>query len=220
MRKTAIIIFLLLLFPFSISADECSNADKERLQKLANNITYIIENYTNNNGEEKLRLVFSGVSNELTLYNSTNNKYYFYIKIDDSYFGDVDINNVSSGTKKFKIYGASSCSNTTLRNITINVSPRNPYFNDPLCDNIKEYSLCQKFTNANVDYETFKVKTQDYIDSKKKNENVPNDNNYDDSYWKFFEFYQKYYFVMVIITFGLFSLLLFLWIRQNRKRRL
>lgn len=219
MRKTAIIIFLLLLFPFSISADECSNADKERLQKLANNITYIIENYTNNNGEEKLRLVFSGVSNELTLYNSANNKYYFYIKIDDSYFGDVDINNVSSGTKKFKIYGASSCSNTTLRNITINVSPRNPYFNDPLCDNIKEYSLCQKFTNANVDYETFKVKTQDYIDSKKKNENVPNDNNYDDSYWKFFEFYQKYYFVMVIITFGLFSLLL-LWIRQNRKRRL
>ena len=34
MRKTAIIIFLLLLFPFSISADECSNSDKERLQKL------------------------------------------------------------------------------------------------------------------------------------------------------------------------------------------
>lgn len=211
MKKIAFWILTLIIIPNSIKAYECSNTDKERLQKLANNVGIAIEEQNDN----KFSATFTGVSKEIEIYNPIT--YLYNYNVSDDVFGETTINNLKPGnTYKFKIYGYSKCYYETLRTITVNIPTLNKYYDDQICQNAREYALCQKWVTSNLTYEEFTNKVNDYIlnrDSKK--DNIDNDNNAKN--FDFFQFYEKYYVPTFIAMICILIILILLWIRENKK---
>lgn len=215
-RFVYILVISICLFPNLIKASECSNEDRARLQKFADNVTYTLEEM--NDGS--FSISFYGVSDEIRIYNPDNLLYYRNIL--NSEIGETVINNLKFGSKyRFIIQSASmTCLMDRFRTITINVPSKNPYYNDSICENAKEYKLCQKWENVNVSYEEFTNKVNEYIKQKqtKPNDNPiieNNKNNFD-----FFEIYNKYYWPTFIGMICLLILLIILWIKQNKKNKL
>lgn len=214
MRK--VIMCLILLFPFCIKAYECSDEDRERLQKLANNVSMILEE----NSDHVFSVTFTGVSKEIRIYNAMNLSY--YRNLSNNEIGETTINNlVQNMTYRFEIYSSmNTCIMDKFRVITINVPRINPYYQDDICSEIKEYSLCQKFTPVNLSYDEFVKKINKYKEMNKQREVIKVDNVSEDSYFIFLKFYNKYYWPMFIFVICIFVLLVILWKKESKKNRL
>lgn len=219
MKKIAFWILTLIIIPNSIKAYECSNTDKERLQKLANNVSVSYEEYENN--LYFLNVIFSGVSNEITISNDQRHEYLIYANLNNSYFGEVKSYGLDSGKNyTFSIYGTKKCIFQKLRTITIQIPSYNIYYKDNVCQNAREYYLCQKWMTANLSYEEFTKKVNDYIsirDNKKENNN---DNSNEMKQFDFFQFYEKYYVPTFIMMIFILIILILLWIKENKKNNL
>lgn len=219
MRKIVFwLIMLIMSLPDCIKAYECSNSDRERLQKLANNITYTLEETTINDNIY-FNLTFAGVSHELEIF--FTNKYLYYNNLYNDYFSEVHIGNLPSGrTYVFNIQSGNVCIFDVVRTITINTPHYNSYYNDQICNNAKEHAYCQKWNDtSNVTYDTFYSKVNEYIKSKK--DVVDNDlNDKEDYYIKFLYYYEKYYWYALCSLIIVCGLLAYLWVKENRKNRL
>lgn len=222
MKKIILVITILLLFPSTIIGYECSSADRERLQKLADNITYTVDSYIDNKGNIKFQIIFAGVSKEISIFNAETYKYYFYLDMENKGIGEVLINNLSDNNKyMFDISGALRCNKNTIRNIIVNIPKVNDFYESKLCKDATEYYLCQKYANVNMDYNEFESKVTNYIKSKERSNDNSIINNVDEeNCLKFLKLYQKYYFFTLIVTINLFILLVFKWLRKNKKERL
>lgn len=222
MKKIILVITILLLFPSTIIGYECSSADRKRLQKLADNITYTVDSYIDNKGNTKFQIIFAGVSKEIAIFNAETYKYYFYLDMENNGIGEVLINNINDNNKyMFDISGTLRCNTITLRNIIVNIPKINDFYGSKVCKDAMEYYLCQKYTSVNIDYNEFEKKVTNYIKNKEKSNDNSIINNVDEeNYLKFLKLYQKYYFFTLIVTINLFILLVFKWFRKNKKERL
>lgn len=214
MKKVMIAIFI-LLFPLSIKAYECSSADKERLQKLANNISVTL----NENDNGTFTATFTGVSNEIRIYAQDLN--FYYHNVTNNPIGETTVelgkNNVSY---LFKVKSNSEiCLMETFKTITINVPAFNPYYKDSICTNAKEFSLCQKNVAVDMSYNDFVEKVSKYINDNKKDDTKTDDVKKDD-FWDFMDFYNKYYWPMFIAVISIFVVIVILWMKENKKNKL
>lgn len=213
MRK--VIMCLILLFPFCIKAYECSNTDMERYQKLANNVSFVIEEQENGT----FSVVFSGVSKDIRIYNPNSRTYYW--NLTPNYIGETRADNLNVGkTYNFEIFTFSDiCLLKKFRIITVNIPNKNPYYEDEICKDASEYSLCQKWTKVDISYNEFVKKVSEYI--KNKNNNRENDtDNIKTKTFDFFEFYERYYWPMFICMICILGVLIILWIKENKKNKL
>lgn len=211
------VVMLMVIIPISVNAYECSNEDKERLQDLANNISASLEEQDN----DKFSVVFTGVSKQLRIFNPNN--WLYYRNITDNEMGEVRIDDLDLGnTYQFQINSATSiCLVEKIRTITVNVPNKNPYYGDEVCNNAKDYSLCQKWTTVNITHDEFVEKVNKYIkDSQNTNKNDYNNIDSNDKNFNFFELYEKYYWPTFIGMICIFGLLVFLWIKENKKNKL
>lgn len=71
---------------------------------------------------------------------------------------------------KIKIIGQTSACDKTFKEYTIILPKANKYYDDPLCEEIKEFYLCQPTIEKDIDYETFLSRTKTYIKTKSKKE--------------------------------------------------
>lgn len=212
-RIVTLLISLITIFPISIKAYECSNTDRERLQVLANNITVTLEEQEN----RKNLIIFSGLSNELKIYSETD--YANHYNATTNNIGETRIENVKNGKSyQFKVTGYLKCYNTTIRMITVNIPSKNPYYGDEICNEASEYSLCQKWTSVGMTHDEFIKKVNEYIENKKDSGKDHTDaNNTKNS---FFEFYEKFYWPIFVGMICILVLLIFLWIKENKKNKL
>lgn len=204
----------------NINALECNSSDKERLQKLANNISYAIEEYEEN-GEIYFKATLTGVSKELTIYNGTKLKYYWNTSAD--YIGEVNIDSIKTNSKiKLELYGNYTCLYDTVREITIVTPGYNRYYGDSICDNASEYKLCQKWYQNDLSYDEFINDVNNYISNKKDNNGNNTGSSYDDYYFdfNFGRFYRLVYFPSLAVTVILIILLIVFWNKENKKNRL
>lgn len=217
-RLIYILIISICLFPNLISGLECTNEDKTRLQKLANNITYVLEEYEEN-GQTYFKVTFTGLSKELRLFNE-NTLLSFY-NFSDNDFGETIVKRIKFGkVYSFTIYGRNSCKFDVIRGITINMPSINNYYNDEVCNNASEYKLCQKWSKVDMSYDEFVSKVTEYKKQQSEiNDDNPNIENKDESF-NFFDIYNKYYWPTFIGMICLLILLIILWIRQNKKNKL
>ncbi len=214
------VLFGLIVIIFScnrVYASECSNEDRVRLQKFADNITYTLEEYEEN-GEKYFKVIFTGLSKEIRIY-SDRRRFYYY-NFSDNLFDEVDLKVYPGKIYQFTINGVNTCKYNDFRTITINIPNYNPYYSDEVCKNTREYKLCQKWTTIDMSYEEFvskvtkyKKKQQEVIDDNPISENATNNFN-------FLDIYDKYYWPTFIGLICLLILLIILWIRQNKKNRL
>lgn len=215
MKKVLFIIAILTLaIPIYSKAYQCSNSDMDYYQKLSDNVSPTIEEQENGT----FSVIFSGVSKSIRIYNTKNGAYYW--NLTPNFIGETRVDNLNLGeTYSFEIYTFSEiCLLKKFRIITVNIPNKNPFYDDEVCLNARDYSLCQKWATVNITHDEFVQKVNDYI---KKNNNTKKDtNSVDTKKFDFFTFYQKYYWPTFIGMICILSLLIFLWAKENKKNKL
>ena len=170
MKKKYIIftISLFLLLPIIVKAD-CTEAEINHFKEIEDNYTiekeydYDTKTYT------------------LTFNNPEPNNYGYVLKyvvnrneiIDKSYEYHVETYNYSDltpNTYNVEIIGLTNTCNDTLKTLTLNLTKQNPYASDPLCDDAKEFVLCQEDYGKDIDYDTFVSRVNTYKNTKEQNQ--------------------------------------------------
>ena len=77
---------------------------------------------------------------------------------------------ILAGEYKFEIAGIKGECEDVLKTITLNLSEYNKFADDPLCEGIEEFVLCQPIYEKEIDYETFVSRVNTYKKSKEKKE--------------------------------------------------
>ena len=84
------------------------------------------------------------------------------------------------GTYEIKIIGLTNTCNETLKRTNLKISKYNPYSEDPLCDGIEEFVLCQETYDKDIDYDTFVSRVNTYknqkAEAKSETNNGPKEN--------------------------------------------
>ena len=63
-----------------------------------------------------------------------------------------------------------------LKTTILKLPKYNKYSEDPLCEGIEEFDLCNSTYDKEIDYDTFVSRVETYKRTKNKNENINNDN--------------------------------------------
>lgn len=167
-KKLLSIISLSLLIPTIIYAD-CTKEEIDNFKKIEDEykVTYEFDIDT------KLYT--------LTFY-SPQPDLYDFVGEDETVFSNCEIlddntakcSNIKPNTYNFEIVGVSTTCNGTFKKIKTSLPKYNTYSEDPLCEGIEEFVLCQPTYDKNIDYETFVSRVNSY---KKNHQSKPIDNN-------------------------------------------
>ena len=168
MKKKIILLTLLLIFPVSGKALDCSYAEQARLRKIASNVTASY-NYVENGDSVSFNITLTNITNEIYIHDVTrNNNYYF------NGSNEIVINGYEPGENvRYQIYPTrDNCTRSYLANKYVNIPYYNKYYKDPLCEG-KNYSICGKWQRVTLSYDEFVKTINDY--DKKNNEEINED---------------------------------------------
>ena len=205
MKKKIILLTLLLIFPISCKALDCSYAEQARLRKIASNVTTSYD-YTENGDSVSFNITLTNITNEIYIHDYNKNVNYQY-----NGSNEIVIKGYGPGENvRYQIYPTkSNCTQSYLANKYVNLPYYNKYYADPLCEG-KNYSICGKWQRVTLTYDEF-VKTINDYDKKKeeiKKEEKNNDKNNIFDYISSFIF--EYYIYIIAggaVIFVLFSVL-------------
>lgn len=215
------VIMLTLLFCEQVKAIGCTNEEKELFQKYANNITYTIEPVIDEiNNTASFNVNFSGVHSKVRIvYTIDNVDYVSYLPTKKNDFSEVPLSGLEAGGMYvFQVKGVSRCYIHNFRTITINLPKYNPYSTYDICKDAREFKLCQRWADVNVDYDTLVQKVNEYKGNKKVVEEkqevkVENKN-------LIYIIYENYYWYFLVSLIIILSILIHLWIKEQRKNQL
>ena len=171
MIKNKIILLMIslsLFMPSTIYAD-CTKEEIDNFKKIED--------------EYKVTYEFDKDSKTYTVYltNPNTSKYTFSGSIFDesnsvSLTEDkkTKIEKVKAGNYNVKILIANDTCEVVLKEISLELPKYNQYYNDPLCEGIEEFVLCQQTYNKDIDRETFISRVEAYKKSKKEKEEKEN----------------------------------------------
>ena len=165
MKKKIILLTLLILFPISGKALDCSYAEQARLRKIASNVTASYE-YVENGDSVSFNITLTNITNEIYVHDYNG-------EVDYRYNGsnEIVIKGYSAGENvRYQIYPTkANCAKSYLANKYVNIPYYNKYYKDPLCEG-KNYSICGKWQRVTLTYDEF-VKTISEYD-KKDNQDI------------------------------------------------
>ena len=206
-------------FPFHVFA-ECSSLDRERLQKMANNISITLDE-KDIEGVIYFEATVAGVSKEIKLYEQST--FVYYRNITGNSISEIVISNLRQGKiYTYKVVGDNTCKDYNFRTIKLNIPKYNHYYDDPICDDAGAYNLCQKwYDTSNLSYEEFATKVKTYVENNNVGNFKPNDSRQDDKFYSLLEVFSgKYYYIVLFSLIICLLVLICLWIRTNKKNRL
>ncbi len=191
-----IILFLLIsMFTFSASAltyGGCNYSDVSRMKSIVTNINLSYD-YKIINNEAYFDVTLSNLTEDIYFYDTITQKNYYY---SDTNNGEIIISNYKPTSGSYKFYSAkNACYGISLGTKYYNFPVYNKYYSDPLCKDIPNYSLCQKWGYVNYSQDEFEKMISDYKDSKP----IESDNNINVEYKKTFiekliDVYINYYY--------------------------
>lgn len=197
-KKIILFTILLLLFNTNVYAS-CTEEEINGFKKIED--------------EYKITYEFNKETKDYTLiFNKSKNPIYEYdFSGDNDNIEKVEFEPVNETTYRFnrvqygeyiiKIRGVTESCNDILKEININLPKYNIYFEDPLCEGLEDFVLCQPTYDKEIDYETFVSRTNTEIKKRKKEAqeqtNEPKDD-YKDS--KIFQYIKDNLFKIIIIT--------------------
>lgn len=164
-KKAFMMLFIyLLLFPFSIKAF-CYSKDKVKFQKLAENIDYT---YVFDENTKTFNIIFTNLQTSLSLNGviypnqeatltgfAPGNSYNFVVKTNDS-----------------------TCYDETIKTIYVTLPIYNANYNDPLCQGLHDYDICQKWGNYISNRSEFEKQIQKINTSVNENDNQISEEEY------------------------------------------
>ena len=190
-----LILFLILCFPFIVNAREtCDYEVQTRLQRIASNIaTSYKYNEEFKEGEQ-----FSTVTFDVMLSN-THKDIYIVDEQTDQVYHNNSISEITIARQKpgkylkYSVYGnVSGCYEQKLTTLYVTLPSFNKYYTDPLCRNIPDYTLCNKWNKVDMSYKDFQTKVNKYLESLSKRGSIITNDNDITLFEKIIDFLAKY----------------------------
>ena len=155
--KYLLLFVFMVLIPYNADA-LCSSQEKARLKKLVSNINVSYE-YEIVDNDAFFQIKFSNVSPELYFKDPNKNVY----KTSSWENNEIVLSNYLDGSSSnFMFYGNVTCSGEKVGNIYVNLPTYNPFYKLDVCDNAKEYKLCQKWVKHSLNRVEFINKVNEY----------------------------------------------------------
>ena len=216
--KMLIIALLFILLPNIIYAD-CTKEEIDYFKRIENGYKISYEynkdskNYT------------------VTFYSPEPDKYEYMIYTEQKNLQNCDgisdnetiCHNVLPNEYYIEILGQTASCKDSVKEITLNLSRYNNFSDDPLCEGIEEFVLCQPTYDKEIDYDTFVSRVNTYKKTK-KNEQKENteenkkDNQVIDNISKFLE--DNLFQIIIIIVFVIvITITIILTAKSIRKSR-
>ena len=204
MKKNTVFIFyfMIVLFVFSFNTKAltyggCEYSDISRLKSLVSNVNISYDYYIKDNSAY-FNIKVSNIVPEIYFVDSKTNLKYDYSNTVD---GEITIYDVEKTTGNYKFYSnLSECYGVKLGNVYYTLPTYNNYYTDPICENNRKFSLCQKWVKVNYTYSELKQKLQDF---NKQEEQIQKEENIETIYKQNYldeivKFYIKYYYFILI----------------------
>lgn len=209
------LLFLLLLcIPIKYIDAKCLYSDLAELKKTASNVNESYE-YKIIDNKAYFDVTLTNLTDDIYFVDTTNNKVY---KNNNS---EITLKDYNSGqTIVYNFYSSNlDCQDTVLYTIRIVLPQYNIFYNDPVCDGAKEYSLCQRWYGNNLSYNTFLDKVNQYKENKKENDNnleiEPEEVGNNNLLHYVINFLTNYYYVILIIFCGIFIIVSYIRNKKN-----
>ena len=199
MKRYFIGFLMLFMFCPKVSAAICDNARFVSYQDKAKNITYSYDYVDESN---TFNITLTNVSSDFYLLDLNSNVTYPYTS------DEMVLSGMTPGkTYKLAIYTENDiyCSDKRIYTLYIKLPYYNPYYNDELCSDIKEFQFCKKFITKMITYDEFKEKVNTYKNQIEKGNTSDESEEYVSIFRRLLNFYTKYYYVILpsIIILGL-----------------
>lgn len=147
-KKYILFIALLLFLPYVHIQAYCTDNEIIRMSKIAQNVNLTPEFRED---KEKFDLIITNLHPDIYMRDINNDKDYRFSN------SDTIIENLEPFTNyRFKLLSAKSeCDGQVLLSKYIVLPGYNPFYKDPLCNDLTEYSFCQKWVSHMYTKEQF-----------------------------------------------------------------
>lgn len=198
-RKILFLIMFLLFINYNCKAlnyGGCSYSDVSKLKAFVSNINISYDYYIDNN-QAYFNLTLTNIVPNVYFIDSYTGKTYSFNDTND---GEITLYGYDNFKGNFSFYsGLGECYGIKLGIKYYKLPQYNIYYQDPLCLENKDFSLCQKWQKVNYTYSELKNKIEEY---NKINENDQIEDESQAEYQKsvldkFVEFYTKYYYILL-----------------------
>lgn len=198
MKKRYLLIICLCLWLTPVQAFYCRYEDLSYYKKIASNINVSYDYEVFNNGVTFTTTITNLQPDYYIVDTATGIRY--------NYTGeDIQIKGYRSGqTIQYTVYTTQEfCEDQILSTIRLTLPTYNRYYNDEVCKDASEYSLCSRWSSHGLDYETFVDKVNQYKENKNKGKPpvVPEEEIPDNSIVQWvLRLARKYYYVFLVIV--------------------
>lgn len=161
MRRIIVIFILLLLVPITkVEGARCSYSEIARLKKIASNVN-VSYDYTESDSSVTFQITLNNLNEDIYFVDQSNYRQYKYST------DELTLSNYQSGqTIRYVFYATDpNCDDEPLYTARVVLPVYNQYYNDPVCNDVRDYSLCQKWSSHNLSYDEFVKKVNDYKNS-------------------------------------------------------
>lgn len=135
----------------------CTQEDKKEFKKIEDEYTV---KYEFNKGTKDYTVTFNIPLPDKYGYTIDENmNTENYVTSTDNSF---TFSGIKPGQYKIEVIGVTNSCSDVLKEITLKLSKYNSYSEDPLCDGIEEFVLCQPTYDKEIDYETFVSRVNTY----------------------------------------------------------
>lgn len=204
-------IFLFLVFPSTVrGSDACDNAKVVRYQNIASNVN-VSTTYQDVNGGVTFQAVITNVTPDIRVFDLTNRVSYYYGNNPENP-SEIIIDGLEADrTYRFEIYATANdgCNYGVLYTYYVNTPAYNAYYNDPVCSDVKEYRLCQKWLKTDLRHEEFVRQVNQYKASLETQDSEQVDVTETPGF-NLAQFLTDYYYIFLIIII-LFIIGMFYW---------
>ena len=195
--KKKIIFLIILVFTLKIDVHAltyggCDYSSVSRLKSLIGNIN-ISYDYKIIDNQAYFDVTLNNIPEDVYFIDNMTNITYTYSNTEN---GEITISNYTGYSGSYKFYSAlADCYGITLGTKYYKFPIYNIYYSDPLCSDIPNYSLCQKWSNVNYSYDQFKNKIYEYKEKINEYEDTQENVEYNKGLLdNIVEFYVNYYY--------------------------
>lgn len=213
----SILLVISLFYKINISAlsyGGCEYSEVSKLRSFVSNINLSYDYYMTDGGPY-FNITISNLTPDIYFVDSFSGSAYYY---SNSYDGEIVIKNIKNTSGNYKFYSAKEeCYGIKLGNKYYKLPAYNNYYDDDLCKQNPNFSLCQKWVKVNLSREEFKEAIEKYYAKEETQGKEDSVVAYEKTILdQFVNFYTKYYQVLLI---SIISICVFIMLVERKKNK-
>ena len=168
MKKKILLLAIMLVFSSKVKALSYGGCEYSQIAKLKSYVTNVNISYSYEiTGNMPIfNVTLNNITPDMYFIDNKSGKTYFYSDTTD---GEITISGyVGSGGKYNFFSSKNECYGVKLGIKYYNFPSYNVYYGSSICEDVSEFSLCQKWANVNYDYYTFNTLVNEYKESLNK----------------------------------------------------